>query len=62
MEHSETPSTNASRDREIDQLIIYIRFSDIHNARRMLVNLLSRGKPISQEILLEYQKLESRLS
>jgi hypothetical protein len=62
MKRSDISSAMASRSMEIDQLVYFIRTSDLHNARRSIVNLLGRGQRISREILIEYHRLETGLS
>jgi len=53
------PSCKSPRAMEIDQLVYFIRTSDIQNARRSIVNLLGRGERLSHEILEAYHRLET---
>lgn len=62
MEPIDLSSTKSLREIEIEQLVYFIRQSDVHNARRSIVNLLGRGQLISRDIVLEYQQLEAGLS
>jgi len=59
MTRNAIPSAKSPRAIEIDQLVYFIRTSDVCNARRSIVNLLGRGETISREIIAAYHQLES---
>ena len=42
---------------EIDQLVFFIRTSDLPHARHSLENFLTRGDRVSREILAAYEHL-----
>ena len=52
-------SAKSPRAMEIDQLVYFIRTSDIYNARRSIVILLGRGERLSRDIIASYHALES---
>ena len=57
--NSTTQSGKTPRAMEIDQLVYFIRTSDIYNARRSIVILLGRGERLSRDIIASYHALES---